>query len=86
MTRWSLFLQTLSLLHHFLGLYYQRKEANNMKPMMNATNFGVETMSLSSLAALSMGQGTIGDIPQQGDFTMISWLKDEEAAVFLGGP
>ena len=23
MTRWSLFLQTLSLLHHFLGLYYQ---------------------------------------------------------------
>ena len=22
MTRWSLFLQTLSLLHHFLGLYY----------------------------------------------------------------
>ena len=23
MTRWSLFLQTLSLLHHFLGLYYK---------------------------------------------------------------
>ena len=23
MTRWSLFLQTLSLLHHFLGLYYE---------------------------------------------------------------
>ena len=22
MTRWSLFLQTLSLLHHFLGLYF----------------------------------------------------------------
>ena len=22
MTRWSLFLQTLSLLHHFLGLYW----------------------------------------------------------------
>ena len=25
MTRWSLFLQTLSLLHHFLGLYYGRR-------------------------------------------------------------
>ena len=25
MTRWSLFLQTLSLLHHFLGLYYPRR-------------------------------------------------------------
>ena len=24
MTRWSLFLQTLSLLHHFLGLYFWR--------------------------------------------------------------
>jgi hypothetical protein len=24
MTRWSLFLQTLSLLHHFLGLYSVR--------------------------------------------------------------
>ena len=24
MTRWSLFLQTLSLLHHFLGLYLSR--------------------------------------------------------------
>ena len=24
MTRWSLFLQTLSLLHHFLGLYFER--------------------------------------------------------------
>ena len=24
MTRWSLFLQTLSLLHHFLGLYFNR--------------------------------------------------------------
>ena len=23
MTRWSLFLQTLSLLHHFLGLYWE---------------------------------------------------------------
>ena len=23
MTRWSLFLQTLSLLHHFLGLYWR---------------------------------------------------------------
>ena len=23
MTRWSLFLQTLSLLHHFLGLYFE---------------------------------------------------------------
>ena len=27
MTRWSLFLQTLSLLHHFLGLYYWRARA-----------------------------------------------------------
>ena len=27
MTRWSLFLQTLSLLHHFLGLYWLRGEA-----------------------------------------------------------
>ena len=26
MTRWSLFLQTLSLLHHFLGLYSLRDE------------------------------------------------------------
>ena len=26
MTRWSLFLQTLSLLHHFLGLYYAGTE------------------------------------------------------------
>ena len=25
MTRWSLFLQTLSLLHHFLGLYWPRR-------------------------------------------------------------
>ena len=27
MTRWSLFLQTLSLLHHFLGLYWMREAA-----------------------------------------------------------
>ena len=27
MTRWSLFLQTLSLLHHFLGLYYGKAGA-----------------------------------------------------------
>ena len=26
MTRWSLFLQTLSLLHHFLGLYSERRQ------------------------------------------------------------
>ena len=30
MTRWSLFLQTLSLLHHFLGLYYRPMAAYNV--------------------------------------------------------
>ena len=28
MTRWSFFLQTLSLLHHFLGLYYAPPDAH----------------------------------------------------------
>ena len=33
MTRWSLFLQTLSLLHHFLGLYYAGvEEAGRPQP------------------------------------------------------
>ena len=32
MTRWSLFLQTLSLLHHFLGLYCPRISRSNLVP------------------------------------------------------
>ncbi len=32
MTRWSLFLQTLSLLHHFLGLYYDLCRREGIKP------------------------------------------------------
>ena len=37
MTRWSLFLQTLSLLHHFLGLYFRaRWDADN--PLSSSTS------------------------------------------------
>ena len=32
MTRWSLFLQTLSLLHHFLGLYCWRRTVSKKRP------------------------------------------------------
>ena len=30
MTRWSLFLQTLSLLHHFLGLYWRKHRLSQL--------------------------------------------------------
>ena len=33
MTRWSLFLQTLSLLHHFLGLYWALEGATWLMPL-----------------------------------------------------
>ena len=48
MTRWSLFLQTLSLLlHHFLGLYWPEAEiargllgTNGIKPVVLADDMG----------------------------------------------
>ena len=46
-------------------------EASNKKPLMNATNFGVEAIFLCPLTVLSIGQDIIGGILQQGDFMVI---------------
>ncbi len=47
MTRWSLFLQTLSLLHHFLGLYLLKMhKVRELEPMASSEELAQELKSL----------------------------------------
>ena len=53
MTRWSLFLQTLSLLHHFLGLYYFRTISDFRKDNVDAlSGLFVQVLALCQQAGL----------------------------------
>ena len=46
MTRWSLFLQTLSLLHHFLGLYFRLPETADTEKVESGYENGVLTVTI----------------------------------------
>ena len=57
MTRWSLFLQTLSLLHHFLGLYSLEKAVATLR---NTSSFGFVERWSESIAGISLELGETG--------------------------
>ena len=76
MTRWSLFLQTLSLLHHFLGLYSERHVQAALDPLMRGRTTIAVAHQLSSILAADViyvidqgrivEQGTYLDLLQKG--------------------
>ena len=68
MTRWSLFLQTLSLLHHFLGLYYMRTQRGSTQEevahcagvhvtYLSGIERGLRNPSLKSIRAIAVAMG-----------------------------
>ena len=59
MTRWSLFLQTLSLLHHFLGLYSTDPDTNNNTSTVS-TNVAAPSHDLAIVKSDSPDPVTVG--------------------------
>ena len=70
MTRWSLFLQTLSLLHHFLGLYCACKT-----PRLNAKNF--EKLIVNEIRENVLTESNIRDLVKLLDEEMDGVARDQ---------
>ena len=88
MTRWSLFLQTLSLLHHFLGLYFDCCEVIEWNGAPNAPSDMQMAQLIKDIGSERVMMGSdfpTYDLDHSVESVMkLPLLSDEEKEAILG--